>query len=86
MFASGAMISNDILDIGTHRYDENKRRSMTSTGGTAALCPPSLVLGDPAAFDIPNVPDVSNNLHGVVVIPIWMGLSTLKYDDEYVIL
>lgn len=60
MFAPGATISDDILDIGTRRFDEDKRRSMTSTGGTAALCPPSIVLGDPTAFDIPNVSDVSN--------------------------
>jgi len=57
MFSPGATISDDILNIGTRRYDEDKRRSMTSTGGTAALCPPSLVIGDPTSFDIPNVAD-----------------------------
>ena len=66
MFASGSIVSSDILDIGTRRYDENKRRSMTSTGGSAAIAPPSLVLGEPAAFDIPNVPDVSDHCNGLL--------------------
>ncbi len=60
---SSAIVSNDILDIGTRRYDNQKRQSVTAsagtTGGTAGLCPPDMVLGMPGAFDVPNVPDVS---------------------------
>lgn len=40
-------IGSDILDIGSRRTDERR-------GG---LCPPRLALGEPGAFDLPNVPD-----------------------------
>jgi hypothetical protein len=49
-------VTSDILDIGT-RSAEDKRRQDMSTG-TGALCP-SKFLGQPAAFDLPNVADVS---------------------------
>lgn len=47
------VISDDILDIGNRRAEERR--------GGASLCPPSLCLGEPSAFDVPNVPDVSSN-------------------------
>ena len=59
MFGTQTAISDDILDIGTRRSEDRKRQAMTS-GGTGALCPSQMVLGEPAAFDLPNVPDVSN--------------------------
>jgi len=43
------VISDDILDIGNRRAEERR--------GGASLCPPSLCLGEPSAFDVPNVPD-----------------------------
>ena len=59
MFGAQIAISDDILDIGTRRHEDRKRQAMAS-GGTGALCPSDLVLGEPAAFDLPNVPDVSS--------------------------
>ena len=62
---SSAIVSHDVLDIGTRQYDLQKKRaasgasSVGKTGGTAGLCPPELVLGMPGAFDVPNVSDVS---------------------------
>ena len=58
MFGAQTIISDDILDIGTRRAEDEKKQEMLS-GGTGALCPSQLVLGQPAAFDLPNVPDVS---------------------------
>jgi len=49
-----AAVSTDILDIGTRRAENEKKQLMAT--GTGALCP-SRVLGHPAAFDLPNVPD-----------------------------
>jgi len=46
------MISNHILDIGTRRADERRTQDMNS-----GLCPAPLCLGEPGAFDIPNVSD-----------------------------
>mmetsp|Transcript_2707 Transcript_2707/g.3050 ORF Transcript_2707/g.3050 Transcript_2707/m.3050 type:complete len:292 (-) Transcript_2707:180-1055(-) len=51
-----AMISSDILDIGTRKYETQKRRAIVSSG-TASLCPTEMVLGMPGAFDVPNVAD-----------------------------
>ena len=53
-----SIVSSDILDIGTRKYDNLKRRDVAS-GGTAGLCPSEMVLGIPGAFDVPNVADVS---------------------------
>jgi 20S proteasome subunit beta 5 len=43
------------LDIGTRRDDEMKKEGYTS--GTGSMCPPKLFLGEPTAFDVPNVAD-----------------------------
>lgn len=51
-------VSTDILDIGTRNAEDKKKQSMTS--GTGALCPAKMnmnFLGEPAAFDVPNVAD-----------------------------
>ena len=50
-------VSSDILDIGTRNAEDKRRQDMTS--GTGALCPAKF-LGEPAAFDVPNVADVSH--------------------------
>jgi len=47
-------VSSDILDIGTRNAEDKRRQDMTS--GTGALCPAKF-LGEPAAFDVPNVAD-----------------------------
>jgi len=61
MQSSSAIVSSNILDIGTRQYDnENKQRS-AGAAGTSGLCPPDLVLGMPGAFDVPNVADVSRS-------------------------
>lgn len=51
-----AIVSTDILDLGTRQHENQKRRSAAS-GGTAGLCPTEMQLGIPGAFDIPNVAD-----------------------------
>ena len=63
MFGSAHTIGNDILDIGSQKFDRNNNSRAIGTGG---ICPPSLILGEPGKFDVPNVPDVS-----VVVSFIW---------------
>jgi len=59
MFGSEIAISNDIIDVGTRRNDEQKKRLISSNGGTAALCPLNRVWVEPSAFDLPNVPNPS---------------------------
>lgn len=49
-------VSTDILDLGTRKAEDERRQAMGSAMGTGALCP-SKFLGEPAAFDIPNVAD-----------------------------
>jgi hypothetical protein len=51
-------VTAGILDVGTRKAEDERRRA--STQGSGALCPPAVFLGQPAAFDIPNVPDVSD--------------------------
>jgi hypothetical protein len=58
MFGSSLVISDDILDIGTHKYD---RRSDQRAIGSGAMIP-RLALGEPGQFDVPNVADVSETL------------------------
>ena len=53
-----AAVTTDVLDIGT-RQEEDKRRQMIASGGTGAMCA-SNFLGEPAAFEVPNVADVSD--------------------------
>ena len=53
-----AAVTADVLDIGT-RQEEDKRRQMIASGGTGAMCA-SNFLGEPAAFEVPNVADVSD--------------------------
>jgi len=56
MFGSSLAIGNDILDIGSSKFD---RRNDERAIGSGAMMPPSLTLGDPGQFEIPNVADVS---------------------------
>jgi hypothetical protein len=56
MFGSSLAIGNDILDIGSAKFD---RRNDERAIGSGAMMPPSLTLGDPGQFEIPNVADVS---------------------------
>lgn len=52
---------DSILDIGTRRADDRKRQEMT-LGGTSSLCPPMMRFGEPGAFDVPSVADVSREV------------------------
>mmetsp|Transcript_17772 Transcript_17772/g.29097 ORF Transcript_17772/g.29097 Transcript_17772/m.29097 type:complete len:291 (+) Transcript_17772:68-940(+) len=54
MFGSSLAIGNDILDIGSSKFD---RRNDERAIGSGAMMPPSLTLGDPGQFEIPNVAD-----------------------------
>jgi len=56
MFGSSSAVGNDILDIGSSKFD---RRNDQRAIGSGAMMPPSLTLGDPGQFEIPNVADVS---------------------------
>jgi hypothetical protein len=56
MFGPSA-VTTDILDIGSRNGEDKRRQAMAS--GSGAMCP-SKFLGAPAAFDIPNVADVSS--------------------------
>lgn len=53
-----AAIGCDLLDIGSRRAEQ--RRCQDSAGSHA---PPTLSFGEPGAFDLPNVQDVSSELH-----------------------
>ncbi|KAK1749000.1 proteasome subunit beta type-5 [Skeletonema marinoi] len=59
MFGSSLAIGNDILDIGSSKFD---RRNDERAIGSGAMMPPSLTLGDPGQFEIPNVADVTRPL------------------------
>jgi hypothetical protein len=56
MFGSSSAVGNDILDIGSSKFD---RRNDQRAIGSGAMMPPSLTVGDPGQFEIPNVADVS---------------------------
>lgn len=56
MFGSSLAIGHDILDIGSSKFD---RRNDERAIGSGAMMPPSLTLGEPGQFEIPNVADVS---------------------------
>lgn len=56
MFGPSASIGNDILDIGSRKAESRNRRQR---GGGSAMGPPALTLGEPGAFEIPNVSNVS---------------------------
>lgn len=60
MFGSSLAIGNDILDIGSSKFD---RRNDERAIGSGAMMPPSLTLGDPGQFEIPNVADVSLEIY-----------------------
>ena len=55
MFGSTVAIGNDILDIGTAKH---ARRADQRAVGSGAMIP-SLALGEPGQFEVPNVADVS---------------------------
>jgi hypothetical protein len=57
MFGSSIVIGNDILDIGTHKFD--CQRDQRAIGSGAMI--PRLALGEPGQFEVPNVADVSRN-------------------------
>jgi len=52
MFNPTASISNDILDIGSRKAESRNRRQR---GAGSAIGPAALTLGEPGAFDVPNV-------------------------------
>jgi 20S proteasome subunit beta 5 len=53
MFGTSLSIGDDILDIGTHKYDrKNDQRAI----GSGAMVP-RLALGEPGQFEVPNVAD-----------------------------
>lgn len=55
MFGTSLTIGDDILDIGTQKYDrQNDQRAI----GSGAMVP-RLALGEPGQFEVPNVTDVS---------------------------
>uniref|UniRef100_A0A7R9VRX1 proteasome endopeptidase complex n=1 Tax=Pseudictyota dubia TaxID=2749911 RepID=A0A7R9VRX1_9STRA len=49
MIGTQAVIGGDILDIGSRRVEKHQ------SGGSGDRCPPVLRLGEPGAFDLPNV-------------------------------
>lgn len=55
MFGSSLVIGDDILDIGTHKFE--LRHDQRAIGSGAMI--PRLALGEPGQFDVPNVADVS---------------------------
>ena len=56
MDQSQGQIGCDLLDIGSRRAATRGRCAHQSEGAQAV---PTLKLGEPGAFDLPNVPDVS---------------------------
>lgn len=52
------MISADILDIGSRRAEEKAMQERALKGGSA-ICPSPFRFGEPTAFEVPNVADVS---------------------------
>ena len=68
MDQSQGHIGCDLLDIGSRRAATRGRCAHQSEGAQAV---PTLKLGEPGAFDLPNVPDVSGTpllLLGVVTL------------------
>ena len=57
MFGSSLVIGDDILDIGTHKFE--LRHDQRAIGSGAMI--PRLALGEPGQFDVPNVADVSTS-------------------------
>jgi hypothetical protein len=55
-FGPSPVIGADILDIGTRKAEQQQQHRGVGSG---AMRPPSLVLGEPGHFEIPNVADVS---------------------------
>lgn len=55
MFGSSLTIGNDILDIGSQKFD---RQADERAIGSGAMIP-RLALGEPGQFEVPNVADVS---------------------------
>jgi len=49
-------VGNDILDIGTQKYEQ---RQQQVSAGSGSMCPSAIQFGEPGAFDVPNVADVS---------------------------
>jgi hypothetical protein len=56
-FGPSPVIGADILDIGTRKAQQEQQHRGVGSG---AMRPPSLVLGEPGRFEIPNVADVSD--------------------------
>lgn len=67
MFGSSLTIGNDILDIGSQKFD---RQADERAIGSGAMIP-RLALGEPGQFEVPNVADVS-----VCIILIWGIITT----------
>ncbi|EED92024.1 proteasome subunit beta type 5 precursor [Thalassiosira pseudonana CCMP1335] len=59
MFGSSLTIGSDILDIGSSKFDRSSDERRGRAVGSGAICPPSLMLGEPGQFEVPNVADVS---------------------------
>jgi len=53
MFGSSFAIGNDILDIGTQKYDRNHDQRAIGSGAMV----PTIALGEPGQFEVPNVAD-----------------------------
>ena len=70
MFGSSLTIGNDILDIGSQKFD---RQADERAIGSGAMIP-RLALGEPGQFEVPNVADVS-----LYLFFIWVLLLLLYY-------
>ena len=55
MFGESLTIGNDILDIGSQKYDNQSDQRAIGSGAMI----PKLALGEPGQFEVPNVADVS---------------------------
>ena len=55
MFGTSLAVGNDILDIGSQKFD---RQSDQRAVGTGAMVTPRIDLGEPGQFEVPNVADV----------------------------
>ena len=60
------MITADILDIGSRRAEEKAMEKRRMNGGSA-ICPSPFRFGEPTAFELPNVPDVSNDVDNKLI-------------------
>ena len=74
MFGSSIVIGNDILDIGTHKFD--CQRDQRAIGSGAMI--PRLALGEPGQFEVPNVADVSSNNRINKTLP----LNNFSFNNE----